>query len=92
MQEHRYERTDPAGAMGQSKGGEVMGEIHLTVKGMAEILLERAGIDSFMEMKLDEIGYFGQPASRGHHLAEYGGLVKQGRENHPQKLRHPCHL
>ena len=53
-----------------------MGETHLTFRGMAEILLERAGIDSFMEMRLDEIGYFGQPASKGHHLAEYGGLVK----------------
>ena len=53
-----------------------MGECHLTPKGMAEILLERAGIDSFIEMKLYEIGYFGQPASMGHHLAGYGGLMK----------------
>jgi len=53
-----------------------MGECFLTVKGMAEVLLERAGIDSFMEMRLEEIGYFGQPASMGYHLAGYGGLME----------------
>lgn len=53
-----------------------MGECHLTPKGMAEVMLERAGIDSFMEQKLAEIGFFTQPASKGHHLAKVGGLVR----------------
>lgn len=53
-----------------------MGECHLTVKGMAEVLLERAGIDTATEERLDRYGYFKQPASMGHHLAGYGGLVR----------------
>lgn len=53
-----------------------MGECHLTVRGMAEVLLERAGIDTATEERLDRYGYFKQPASIGYHLAEYGGLVK----------------
>ncbi|MBO7685712.1 MAG: hypothetical protein J6V72_04975 [Kiritimatiellae bacterium] len=53
-----------------------MGECYLTPKGMAEVLLEKAGIDSLMEQRLDNIGYFRQPASKGHHLAEYGGLMR----------------
>lgn len=44
---------------------------------MAEVLLERAGIDTATEERLDRYGYFKQPASiGGYHLAEYGGLVK----------------
>ena len=53
-----------------------MGECHLTVKGMAEVLLERAGIDTATEERLDRYGYFKQSASMGHHLAGYGGLVR----------------
>ena len=53
-----------------------MGECHLTVKGMAEVLLERAGIDTATEERLDRYGYFKQPASMGHHLAGYGGLME----------------
>lgn len=53
-----------------------MGECHLTVKGMAEILFERAGINTATEESLDRYGYFKQPASMGHHLAGYGGLVR----------------
>ena len=53
-----------------------MGECHLTVKGIAEVLLERAGIDTATEESLDRYGYFNQPASIGYHLAGYGGLVR----------------
>lgn len=53
-----------------------MGECHLTVKGMAEVLLERAGINTATEESLDRYGYFKQPASIGYHLAGYGGLVR----------------
>ena len=53
-----------------------MSECHLTVKGMAECLLEKAGIDTDAEERLAQIGYFKQPASKGHHLSGYGGLAK----------------
>ena len=53
-----------------------MSECHLTVRGMAECLLEKAGIDTDAEERLAQIGYFKQPASKGHHLSGYGGLAK----------------
>ena len=53
-----------------------MGECYLTVRGMAECLLEKAGIDTDAEERLAQIGYFKQPASKGHHLSGYGGLAK----------------
>ena len=34
-----------------------------------------AGLDSIQGDRLNVIGYFGQPARMGHHLAERGGLV-----------------
>jgi len=43
---------------------------------MAEIMLEKAGINSEMEERLAKIGYFSAPASRHFHLAERGGLVR----------------
>ncbi len=52
-----------------------MGEVHLTVRGMAECYLEQAGISTNGETLLEQIGYFTQPASKGHHLAERGGLL-----------------
>ena len=52
-----------------------MGECHLTVKGAAEIMLEKAGLAEFSHV-LDRIGYFRAPASKGHHLARPGGLVE----------------
>ena len=48
----------------------------LTVKGMAEVMFEKAGINSDMEERLAQIGYFSAPASRHFHLAERGGLVR----------------
>ena len=53
-----------------------MGECHLTVRGMAECYLEHAGLNTDVEKLLELIGYFDAPASKGHHLAERGGLVK----------------
>ena len=53
-----------------------MGECHLTVKGMAEIYLEHAGLNTDVEELLELIGYFDAPASKGHHLARIGGLVE----------------
>lgn len=53
-----------------------MGEVHLTVRGMAECYLEQAGISTNGEPLLEQIGYFTQPASKGHHLANRGGLVE----------------
>lgn len=54
-----------------------MGEVHLTVKGAAECMLEKAGLSTnFVDSVLDGIGYFTQPASKGHHLANRGGLVE----------------
>lgn len=52
-----------------------MGEVHLTVKGMAECYLEQAGISTNGESLLEQIGYFDAPASKGHHLSTRGGLV-----------------
>ena len=53
-----------------------MGEVHLTVKGAAECMLEKAGLSTnFADSVLDGIGYFTQPASKGHHLSTWGGLV-----------------
>ena len=37
--------------------------------------LAKAGIDQDQWMKLDQIGYLEQPASKGHHLSGYGGLA-----------------
>ena len=53
-----------------------MGEVHLTDRGMAECYLEQAGLRTDLESWLCGIGYFDAPASKGHHLAERGGLVK----------------
>ena len=53
-----------------------MGECHLTVKGAAEVMLEKAGLNSEVARGLDRIGYFRAPASKGHHLARPGGLVE----------------
>ena len=53
-----------------------MGECHLTVRGMAECYLEHAGLNTDVEELLGLIGYFDAPASKGHHLAKSGGLVK----------------
>ena len=52
-----------------------MGECFLTVRGMAEIYLEHAGLNTYVENWLERIGYFDAPASKGHHLARRGGLV-----------------
>lgn len=38
--------------------------------------LVAAGLESCQADALNRIGYFGQPASKGHHLAERGGLLK----------------
>ena len=38
-------------------------------------LLEKAGINYGQSTRLAELGYFDQPASKGHHLAESGGLA-----------------
>ena len=38
-------------------------------------LLMLSGLDELHVMKLNELGYFGQPASRSFHLNEYGGLA-----------------
>ena len=48
----------------------------MTPKGMAEAMLELAGLDTATEERLERYGYFLQPASMRHHLAEYGGLMK----------------
>ena len=48
----------------------------MTVRGMAEGLLEEAGLDTDAEERLAQIGYFKQPASKGHHLSGYGGLAQ----------------
>ena len=53
-----------------------MGECHLTVRGMAECYLEHGGLNTDVEELLGLIGYFDAPASKGHHLAKIGGLVK----------------
>lgn len=53
-----------------------MGECHLTLKGMVESMLEQAGIHTDAELRLEQLGYFEQPASKGHHLACEGGLSK----------------
>lgn len=53
-----------------------MGEVHLTLKGMGEVLLEKALLDSYVEKRLEEIGYFDAPASKGHHLSKPGGLLE----------------
>ena len=52
-----------------------MGEVFLTARGVAAAMFEKAGIDSKMEFKLAHLGYFDAPASKGHHLAEHGGLL-----------------
>lgn len=53
-----------------------MGEVHLTYKGMAEVMFEKACLDSRTVGRLDKIGYFTAPASKGHHLARPGGLLE----------------
>lgn len=53
-----------------------MGEVHLTYKGMAEVMFEKAMLDSYTVDRLDKIGYFTAPASKGHHLARPGGLLE----------------
>ena len=53
-----------------------MGEVHLTYKGMAEVMFEKAMLDSYTVDRLEEIGYFTAPASKGHHLARPGGLLE----------------
>ena len=53
-----------------------MGECFLTPKGKAEIYLEHAGLNTGVERWLERIGYFDAPASKGHHLATKGGLVR----------------
>ena len=40
------------------------------------LYLQKAGIDTNEWLWLKELGYFGQPASKGHHLSGYGGLAK----------------
>ena len=45
-------------------------------KTQAMMYLERAGLSEKQIDKLKDIGYFSAPASKGHHLAETGGLVK----------------
>lgn len=39
-------------------------------------LFQASGITSSQMDKLHHIGYFGHPASRSHHLADFGGLIK----------------
>lgn len=53
-----------------------MGECFLTLKGKAETYLKHAGLNTDVEWRLERIGYFDAPASKGHHLAKSGGLVK----------------
>lgn len=53
-----------------------MGESFLSVRGMAERYLEQAGLNTDVECWLERIGYFDAPASKGHHLANRGGLVE----------------
>ncbi len=53
-----------------------MGEVHLTYRGMAEVMFEKALFDSYTVERLDEIGYFKAPASKGHHLVRPGGLLE----------------
>lgn len=38
--------------------------------------LAKGGIDQWQGMRLKELGYFGQPASKAHHLTGYGGLAE----------------
>lgn len=52
-----------------------MGEVILNAKGVAAAMFEKAGIDSKMESRLEDIGFFDAPASRAHCLAERGGLL-----------------
>ena len=52
-----------------------MGKI-IDTKENAMKYLERAGLSEKQIDKLKDIGYFSAPASKGHHLAETGGLVK----------------
>ena len=53
-----------------------MGECFLTVRGMAECYLEKAGLNTDVECWLERIGYFDAPASKGRHLARIGGLME----------------
>lgn len=39
-----------------------MGEVHLTYRGMAEVMFEKACLDSRIEDRLEKIGYFTAPA------------------------------
>lgn len=43
---------------------------------MAEWWLDAAGFDAATVKRLDEIGFFTAPASKDHHLAEPGGLMR----------------
>ena len=41
-----------------------MGEVYLTYKGMAEVMFEKAMLDSYTVDRLEEIGYFTAPTSK----------------------------
>lgn len=42
----------------------------------ATMYLAIANVEELQIMRLRELGFFGQPASKGHHLAGYGGLAQ----------------
>lgn len=51
------------------------------IKKLADAYLNKCGFDDGIRNRLADIGYWMAPASKGHHLAEPGGLV-----------RHSCHV
>lgn len=53
-----------------------MGEVFMTVKGVADAMLGESGITKGQYDALDRMHYFDAPASKGRHLARIGGLME----------------
>lgn len=53
-----------------------MGEVFMTVKGVADVMLGESEITRWQYDALDRMHYFVAPASKGHHLARIGGLME----------------
>ena len=47
-----------------------------SIDGVAAVMFEKACFDERTITKLERIGYFNAPASKGHHLANPGGLLQ----------------
>lgn len=53
-----------------------MSNMFNSIDGVAAVMFEKACFDERTIAKLERIGYFHAPASKGHHLANPGGLLQ----------------